>query len=144
MLDSATFLGRAARIRGGELARHRAKNVFLRYWLPVLLYVGVIFALSSQPNLQPPLHFTYADKVAHLCEYGILGVLLARAVRGMARLDWALTAALLALLLGMVVGISDELFQSLIPGRESSAFDFLADTAGLVLAQLIYVAVVRD
>jgi VanZ family protein len=126
------------------LARQRKRNTFVAYWLPVLVYVAVIFTLSGQPHLQPPFEFRFSDKLAHLVEYAILGALLARAVRTTARLDWPLTAALLALLLGMVVGVADEMFQSFIPGRDSSGLDFAADTLGLVLAQMVYLAVVRD
>ena len=121
-----------------------ARHILIPYWLPVLLYVCLIFGLSSQPNLKPPLDFKYSDKVAHTIEYGILGLLLARAVRATGKLEWPLTAALLALSMGMIVGVSDEMFQSLIPGRDSSAFDFFADASGLALAQLIYLALTRD
>lgn len=126
------------------MRRQSARHILIAFWLPVLFYVCLIFALSSQPNLKPPMDFKYSDKLAHTIEYGILGLLLARAVRATAQLEWPLTAALLALSLGMIVGISDEVFQSLIPGRDSSAFDFLADTSGLALAQLIYLAFTRD
>ena len=126
------------------MARRRQKKLFLHYSLPVLVYVAAIFAVSSLPDLQPPFSFANADKLAHLMEYALLGLLLARAVRATLRIEWPLVAGLLMLLLGMTVGLSDELFQSLIPGRQSSAMDFLADTLGLALAQLVYLAVVRD
>ncbi len=126
------------------MGRRSKRELFVQYWLPVLLYVCLIFALSSQSNLKPPLDFAYSDKLAHALEYAILGLLLARAVRAAAMLEWPLTAALLALSLGMIVGVADELFQSAIPGRDSSAFDFMADAVGLALGQLVYVALARD
>jgi VanZ family protein len=126
------------------LARRRQKELFLHHWLPVFVYVAAIFVVSSRPNLQPPFSFAYADKLAHLTEYALLGLLLARAVRATMRIEWPLIAALLMMLMGMAVGLSDELFQSLVPGRQSSAMDFLADTLGLALAQLVYLAAVRD
>lgn len=122
----------------------RQRNLFTHYWLSVLLYVAAIFAVSSRPNLTTPFGFRFADKLAHTVEYALLGLLLARAVRASFRIDWPLTAALLTLLLGMTVGIADELFQAAIPGRQSSALDFAADTAGLILAQLVFLSVVRD
>ena len=115
---------------------------FLRYWLPVVLYVCLIFFLSAQPNLQPPLHFNGADKVAHLIEYGILGALLARAVS--ASWNASRTAvALLAVCIGIVVGTCDELFQSTVPGRQSSGFDLMADAAGVTIAQIVIRALAR-
>ena len=53
-------------------------------------------------------------------------------------------AALLALSFGILVGTGDEYFQSFVPGRQSSPFDLLADTVGLILAQLVYLAFTRE
>jgi YD repeat-containing protein len=118
-------------------------GVFARYWLPVFAYVTVIFVLSAQPHLRPPVKVHNADKIAHALEYFGLGFLLVRALHGGRSAAPPLALGTAALLCGMVVGASDELFQRLIPGRESSVFDFLADSAGLVLAQLVFVAL-RD
>lgn len=118
-------------------------GTFARYWLPVLGYVTLIFVLSAQPRLQSPVKFHNADKLAHALEYFGLGFLLVRALHGGRTAASPLALGTAALVTGMVVGASDELFQMLIPGRESSVFDFLADTAGLVLAQLVFVAL-RD
>src|SRR5437868_3812133 len=88
---------------------------FLRYWLPVLVYITVIIAVSAQANLQPPVHFENSDKFFHVFEYMLLGILLARAVWG-SRVGRPLAIALIAVSLGIVVGTSDEYFQSFIPG----------------------------
>jgi len=117
--------------------RSQGSNTFARYWLPVLAYVGVIFYLSAQPHLQSPFGFAQGDKLAHLLEYGGLGVLLHRALRGTTDLGRPASTALVAVTIGMVIGLGDELFQRHVPGRESSAFDFFADTVGLSLAQLV-------
>ncbi|MBI1799086.1 MAG: VanZ family protein [Candidatus Eisenbacteria bacterium] len=116
---------------------------FLLYWLPVLLYVTVILTLSAQPHLQPPLHFRNADKLCHLIEYGGLGVLLARALRGSMRVSVPLFAGLMAIGLGSMIGAGDEYFQSFVPGRESSVFDWMADTLGVIVAQVAYVVGTR-
>ena len=55
-------------------------KLFILFWAPVLLYVSVIFGLSAQPNLKPPLSFENADKFFHMLEYGGLGFLLAREI----------------------------------------------------------------
>src|SRR6266436_1096633 len=72
--------------RGGSLGRQPPRRgffwTFMRYWLPVLVYLTVIFSLSAQPNLRPPFEFQNSDKLCHLLEYGGLGLLLGRAVRG--------------------------------------------------------------
>jgi VanZ family protein len=119
-------------------------TLFLRFWLPVLAYVTIIVVLSAQPHLEPPIKFANSDKFYHLAEYFALGVLLARAIRATMRLPLPAVAALMALSLGILVGTGDEFFQSYVPGRQSSAFDLLADTAGLALAQLAYLAFARE
>jgi VanZ family protein len=117
---------------------------FLSYWLPVLLYLTIIFFLSAQPSLTPPLQFTNSDKFYHVGEYFGLGILLVRAIRASAPSMRVLNAALVALCLGIVVGTSDEMFQSVVPGRQSDPFDLMADTAGVLLAQLVTLAMVKE
>ncbi len=119
-------------------------TLFLRYWLPVLLYVTMVIAISAQPYLVPPVEFRFADKAVHVCEYFVLGVLIVRALRATMRLHLPLAAALIALSLGIVVGTGDEYLQAFVPGRQSSALDLLADTVGLALAQLVYLAFTRE
>ncbi len=114
-------------------------QLFLLYWAPVLVYVTIIFGLSAQPNLKPPLQFQNSDKFFHMLEYGGLSFLLARAFRSTARIRLALTAALLVVLIGAVIAACDEKFQAFIPGRDSSLQDWFADVTGLILAQIVYV-----
>jgi VanZ family protein len=49
-------------------------------------------------------------------------------------------AALLVLGIGMAIGASDERFQLLIPGRSCDLFDWLADSLGVALAQVVSLA----
>ena len=118
-------------------------RLFLLYWLPVLIYVTVIIVLSAQPYLTPPLEFPNSDKLMHVLEYFGLGILAVRALRATMRISLPLVAALIALSFGIVVGTGDEYLQSFIPGRVSSPFDLLADTIGMMLAQLVYLAFTR-
>jgi VanZ family protein len=110
----------------------------LRYWLPVVVYVTVIFAVSSIANLSPPVRWSNADKLAHLSEYTALGFLLARAYDGTGVMSSRLANVLLAMITGMVTGTLDELWQVHVPGRVSSHMDFLADAAGILIGQLLY------
>ena len=123
------------RMDGGRLLRTR--------WLPVVGYAALILTLSAQPNLRVPGTFENRDKLAHLCEYGGLGWLVFRAVRdtwpGVPRLRRMLAAALAV----SAFGAGDEWFQSHVPGRESSVYDWAADTAGATLAQVVGMALSR-
>ena len=105
-------------------------------WLMVAGYVALIFFLSAQPYLTIPGTFEYRDKVAHVLEYGGLGVLVWLAARHTWLTQKPLNRAILVLLAVSALGACDEKFQSFVPGRESSAYDWLADTTGALLAQL--------
>ena len=113
-------------------------NKFLVYWLPVLVMITAIIVLSAQPHLKPPLEFPESDKFSHALEYGVLGLLLVRATRASLPGQSAFIILVLGIGLGIVVAAGDEYFQSFVPGRESTAFDWAADVTGLVLGQLIY------
>lgn len=108
-----------------------------RLWVPVGVYIAIIFTLSSIPNLRPPVQVNNADKAAHFLEYGVFGLLLYRA----ARLTWshrnAMIPFLFTVLVGLCVATCDELYQGSIPGRQKSANDALADFVGVTVAALI-------
>ena len=125
------------------MAHEAPRPTFVRYWLPVLAYVALIFTLSAQPHLRSPLKFEMSDKVIHVGEYGLLGLLLVRALGTLPRLRGALLAGLVTVAIGAGIGASDELFQSTVPGRDSDVFDLIADTVGLSLSQLAYLWVRR-
>lgn len=117
---------------------------FVRYWLPVLVYLTVIFSLSAQPNLQTPMPFHNADKMWHLLEYGGFGLLLGRALRAGLRGRVALAVVGATLAIGSLTAAADETFQRSIPGRESSALDWAADTIGVALAQGLILWLARE
>lgn len=127
-----------------QLPRRSFFQLLVWFWAPVLFYVAIIFALSAQPNLKPPVDFENADKWCHMLEYGGLGILMARALRATARLRLAVVAALVVVVIGAGIAAGDEYFQSFIPGRDSSLYDWLADATGLLLAQMLFLLFTRD
>jgi len=115
--------------------RRRWSDLFVRYWLPVLAWAGLIFALSSVPSLRsglPEPGDFVLRKIGHMVEYAVLALLLRRALRahGLAQQRDGLLAASLALLYAML----DEYHQSFVPGREGSPRDVLIDAFGIGLA----------
>ncbi len=73
-------------------------------------------------------------KLAHLTEYGILGFLWSRALRGEER--WTLRSSAIAVLIALAVAITDEVHQSFVPSRTASPLDVVIDVCGALLAQL--------
>lgn len=104
-------------------------------WTLVILYAAAIFYLSSQPY---PLEELLGRKqpsivslTLHLVEYSILGFLLFVAFRSNEKTRKR--AFLLAVIVGMLYGTTDEIHQLFVPNRSSSIWDFLADSIGSIL-----------
>ena len=96
-----------------------------------LAVMGLIFALSSLRLPVRAPRVPHLDKLAHACEYAVLGGLLVRAiVVGLRRAAaWWPIAALVALL----YGFTDEWHQRFVPGRHSTWADVAADGVGSVM-----------
>jgi VanZ family protein len=113
-------------------------------WLPPFIWMGVIFLLSSRPDL-PSLPFgtpNLQNIVGHLFEYGVLAYLLARAFN---RLSSVGHAHLWAMALVMVYAASDEWHQTFVPGRHGDLLDWLVDvTAALLVLSLRHWAMQRQ
>ena len=102
----------------------------LRLWAPVVLWAAVIFAFSSVPDLGTGLGTwdLVLRKLAHACEFALLGALLVRALRD----ERAAFAA------GVAYAISDELHQLFVPGRVGSPLDVAIDSAGIAVGILLW------
>ncbi len=112
-------------------------------WLLVVLYIGIIFFLSSIPAPSMPGLEDY-DKFYHLVEYALLTFLLLRAM-GKTFIFRLSEIAILFYSLLMVVGWGalDELHQWYVPGRDADYHDIMADALGAVIAGGIWLIVQR-
>lgn len=108
--------------------------VLARYWLPPLLLAALIFWASGRPShaVAPLLPLPGLDKVAHFTTFGLLSLLLARALRHGGPSLPVRSAALLAVLLASLYGVTDELHQWLVPEnrRTADVYDLVADSLG--------------
>jgi VanZ family protein len=121
------------------MSHHEATfRTLFTYWLPVVLWMGVIFwfsAQSSLPSSPDPLIEIITKKTAHGAEYAILALLLLRAfTHGR---SFSVRGALLAWVVVVIYAASDEIHQSLTPNRNPSPLDVLIDITGGMLALLI-------
>jgi VanZ family protein len=141
---------------------------FLIYWLPVLIWMAVIFSASSDRMsfqhssriIGPLIHWLlprlseqslekivlFVRKCAHLTEYGILALLVWRALRTSARAPqrpWDCRIAWQTIFIVMLYAASDEFHQAFVPSREASIRDVLLDTAGASFAMLVLWALRR-
>lgn len=113
---------------------------FLKYQGPALLLMILIFIASSFSTLPGPrLGFRFEDKWHHFLVFGILGYLLVRAIYWQSDFPfWKRNSVWLAMIIGILYGISDEYHQSFVPGRFSEVGDVIADAVGVILGAWLY------
>ena len=97
-------------------------------WGPVVLYMGIIFFMSHQPDVSVPAGLT--DKQSHSLAYTLLGILIVRALAGGLGRRISFATALLGILLTTLYGASDEVHQMFVAGRSAEISDVYADATG--------------
>jgi VanZ family protein len=131
---------------------------FARYWLPLLVWMLVIFSASADAQstqhtsrfLEPFLRWLKPDitpeaidavrwlvrKTAHVVEFAVLAWLAWRALWRPHRADtrpWSWRTARWVLLIVVLYAATDEFHQTFVPNRTGSWVDVCIDTAGGVL-----------
>ena len=108
---------------------------WINLWLPVIFWCGLIFYLSSVPNLKAAKNPFWDEIIrsgAHLIFYGILYVLFFRALNFQKEKKvfwWPLFFACL-------YGLSDEIHQHFVPTRTFQLKDLSVDFSGAILGTL--------
>jgi VanZ family protein len=140
----------------------------VKYWLPLLVWMLVIFSASGDPGsfqrssriIGPFVHWLFPHlsdnavhdvvvivrKGAHVTEYAVLALLLWRALRkppSQSVPSWQWSEAGLALGLAALFAATDEIHQAFVPSRQGSVWDVLLDTTGAALALLCLRAIGR-
>jgi VanZ family protein len=136
---------------------------FLKYWLPVLVWLGLIFAGSTDALsaaqtsrfLVPFLRWLDPQisgaavaaiqvgvrKLGHITEYAILAMLLWRGLRRGTRLQARMSILfLLAWLAAAIFAVTDEFHQSFVPSRTASPIDVMIDICGAMIGLAICLA----
>ena len=104
---------------------------FLNLWLPVLLWMGVIFigsSIGSMPKVGGRATDAIVHRIAHLIEFALLGWLVLRALSD-GRVPDRRTFVI-ALIVVTLYGASDEFHQRFTPGRSSELSAVVFDAAG--------------
>ncbi len=102
-------------------------------WVPPILVMALIFALSSMPADQEDHGTLYviSRKLAHFGEYALLAALWWRAL--LTKLPHRRSLAL-ALAIAVLYAVTDELHQTLVSGRKGAPLDVGIDTVGALTA----------
>ena len=134
-------------------------RIFLKYWLPVCVWMVVIFTASADSKsyqhsstlFEPLLHWLFPRmpesqvaeihhlfrKCGHLTEYAILALLVWRAIHHSVKnqnRSWQWDEAGLALAIVFLYAATDEFHQIFVPTRTPLISDVLIDTSGGAVA----------
>ena len=101
-------------------------------WGPAAVWAVVLFLLSEMEPSGVELAVGL-DKLGHLVLYAVLGLALAWGGARSPRMP-----AWIPPLAGVLYGVADEWHQSLVPGRDPSGWDVVADAAGIVVGYLLF------
>jgi VanZ family protein len=109
---------------------------FFTYWIPVVVWMTIIFFLSSRESVlvsdQQTVNFIFF-KTLHVIEYFLLYVIIFRGFKNTVRMQkenmfWA------ALIITVLYAATDELHQQFVPTREGKVRDVIIDAFGASLA----------
>jgi VanZ family protein len=103
-------------------------------WGPVAALMAAIFILSHQSNLGGAGRIP--DWITHGTAYGTLAFLTARAVGTSVRRSLLSSAAVV--LACTLYGISDEIHQSFVPGRDCDPWDVVKDLGGAIGGVMVF------
>jgi len=110
---------------------------FVKLWMPVVIWAGVIFYFSSIPDLKTNLEYDFfLRKIAHVTEYLILTFFLYRAFRGSSNMN-VFGLFMYPAAFSLLYAISDEIHQYFVLGRSCSAGDVLIDSVGIMVFYIL-------
>lgn len=112
-------------------------NKIIRYWVPPVIWMTIIFYLSSQQKVS--ITYTYVFdfmifKALHMIEYAILYFLLFRGFYSIDGQQLTINNKLIfPLFLAILYAVLDEFHQTFIPTREGRIRDVVIDASGILL-----------
>lgn len=105
---------------------------FLKFWLPVIIWAGFIFWLSSIPDLESGLEQDFLlRKIAHILEFAILTFLFLRALAKEKLSNKKIV--IYSIIFAIFYALIDEYHQTFIQGRRGSLRDVGIDGVGILI-----------
>ncbi|NQV29853.1 MAG: VanZ family protein [Candidatus Marinimicrobia bacterium] len=116
----------------------------LKYFAPAALYIGLILSLSSL-NQRMVSNYSWGieDFILHSVEYHFYGVTLIWAV--LREKSWVelKPSYRLAVSIGAISAIADEIYQSFVPTRYATMEDVVADIFGVILSIITFSLIMK-
>lgn len=104
----------------------------------VFFVVAIIFAGSSIPSKNIPGIFSLTpDKLIHCAEYAVLGFFLYHWLRLEFPSYTPGKISTITFFIGSIIGIADENYQRLTPGRTPNFWDWVLDSVGVLLIIIV-------
>jgi VanZ family protein len=101
---------------------------------PVLWAVAIFVSSSIPSNRLPPVAVLGFDKLVHFTIYFVLCWLVHRSLRTQTKSSFVSTHSLIVSIIAAILyGITDEIHQSMVPGRDPSVYDVAANALGGLL-----------
>ena len=110
----------------------------LHYWLPAGIYAAFIYVLSHRSFSGVVMSFS--SNSFHPVEYATLGIFLCWTFYPILSSRGTFHFFLRILLIGLIIGIGDEIHQAFVPGRAPSFVDLVLDTIGLCVGCGVFFA----
>lgn len=109
---------------------------FLKFWLPIIFWMAVMFILSAIPNLKTELEQDFLlRKIAHMVEFGILTFLFFRALQ-QEKISFV-KMLIFSMIFSLFYAFSDEFHQLFVRGRHCSFGDVAIDSIGILIMGLV-------
>ena len=140
-------------------------TTFVKYWLPVVGWMFLMFGWSTDLMsaehtsrfLEPFLRWLSPDisnatialihlavrKAAHLSEYAVLAVFLARLISFQLSETTGILPLVVAFVCAVAFAAADEFHQSFVPSRTASGYDVAIDSFGAIVGVIIYDSLAR-
>lgn len=111
---------------------------FIKYLLPVLIWAGLIFFVSSVPGNTIPRVLSQQDIILHAIVYAVFGWFVIRAFKKYYPGPNHLKYILVTVIISFIYAMGDEFHQKFIPYRDPSLVDVLSDTLGAIIGSLFF------
>lgn len=132
------------------------KKPRLYSWLPVILWMGLIYYLSAQTGedssilssnltvriiaftrlgVSEDIFNSVLRTFAHFSLYFVLGILI---INSLQNYNYRLNDIFITIFIGVVYAVSDEIHQYFVPGRAAQIFDIMIDFIGILFGIIVY------
>ena len=118
-----------------NIVKNRIFPFFIKFWLPFIIWSGLIFYASSMHAGAPIVRWldTLSSYAGHFFEFMVLALLSFRALNNSFP-RWGVRNVFYAGSFSVFFAIGDELHQAFVPTRFCSGYDVLADVLGISFA----------